>query len=332
MKLPISRPVWKRFLKFLALVLAIFVGLSNAALANSDKDMVDRVMNKVVSHCGSVKYGIGANEDTHKDFELSNNQYCDCYSYLWSQRDKPDFRNIQFIYHEPSACDDYHIHVEKWPTCYSGKYQYVIDDESPKESPCTANRLGDVDRTFSNAQCSSPGSYNKLVNTCNNPDGTIVIHAEDYQGNVARSDHSWQFRNWSNKPGWTGGGAMQVLPKDPHININSDYVNVSPELRYTVNFPDGNTTYYVWIYGWGNNTKEDSVHVGLNGGVQPGAQRMSCSEWAESSWGWCSWTLAGQRASIYVPQAGTYTLNVWMRENGFRFDKIHLTKLLNYHP
>jgi hypothetical protein len=159
----------------------------------------------------------------------------------------------------------------------------------------------------------------------------IRLEVEGFHQRIPRSGHNWEFRNWSGKPGWLGWGAMQALPKDPHVNINTGYTTSSPELRYYVDLPVAGT-YYVWIRGWGNNGQEDSVHAGIDGQGPSSADRISGCGWNSPGWKWCNSTMDGPRATIYVSSGGTHTFNLWMRENGFRADMVLLTQNPNYTP
>ena len=53
--------------------------------------------------------------------------------------------------------------------------------------------------------------------------------------------------------------------------------------------------------------------------------RVTASRRLLPTWAWSNATMDGVRATIEVPTAGTHTVNVWMREDGFVFDKLVLT-------
>jgi hypothetical protein len=161
------------------------------------------------------------------------------------------------------------------------------------------------------------------------PKVKVVIEAENYSSKISRSGHYWDFRNWTGKPGWYGWGAMQALPSSPHKNISTNYQTTSPELRYTVNFPIKGT-YYVWVRGWAYNTGENSVHVGIDGQAPYSSANIDAPTGA--SWKWTNKRMDGHRAEIYVSTNGVHTVNVWMRENGYRMDQIILAKDYYYQP
>lgn len=161
------------------------------------------------------------------------------------------------------------------------------------------------------------------------PTVKIVIEAENYSAKISRSGYYWDFRNWTDKPGWYGWGGMQALPSTPHKNISVDIENTSPELQYIVDIPIKGT-YYIWVRGWAFNTGENSVHLGVNGQVQYGSANINAPTGA--SWQWTNIRMDGQRAEIFATTNGVHTINVWMRENGYRVDQIILAKDYYYHP
>ena len=160
--------------------------------------------------------------------------------------------------------------------------------------------------------------------------GQVVIDAEHYSAVVARGGRTWS--KITSPSGFSGSDAVSVTPNSGGI-INSNFTGSSPELRYTIGFPSGLNyprTYTVWVRGSSKPTGResaggnDSVHVGLDGKFVSTADRINIPK-ADSSWVWAKGTLDGTSAKITVPSAGTHTLNVWMREDGFRLDKIILT-------
>ena len=110
--------------------------------------------------------------------------------------------------------------------------------------------------------------------------------------------------------------------------IKSNYAASSPRLDYEVNFTHSGT-HYVWIRGIGQSTKDDSIHMGLDG------QELSSSDEISSlstSWTWSNQTMDGPVATIQVTTPGTHTINLWMREDGTIIDKIVLTVNPSYVP
>ena len=150
--------------------------------------------------------------------------------------------------------------------------------------------------------------------------GVIDIQAEAFHARRAPGSHTWQRQ----------GELMHALP-DRDTNQNTGYVSASPCLDYRVTFPEAGT-YYVWVRGKAAGSarnSSDSVHVGLNGRALSSSDRINGFG---TSVGWTNKTMDGTLAKINVGSAGTHTLNVWMREDGFAFDKLILTANQNYKP
>src|SRR5262249_44522953 len=103
---------------------------------------------------------------------------------------------------------------------------------------------------------------------------------------------------------------------------NSGYQTTSPELQYQVQFTTPGT-YYVWVRAWADDDNDNSVHVGLDGQAVESADRVSTNQYG--GWVWFDTTMAGAVATLVVPSAGVHTINVWMREDGFRLDRLLLT-------
>jgi hypothetical protein len=146
----------------------------------------------------------------------------------------------------------------------------------------------------------------------------ISMEAEAFESRVARNGHEW--RQVSSAAS-SGGSAVKSLP-NTEVNYDSDYVSLSPRLDYTVNFDEAGD-YYVWVRGVGSSSKDDSLHIGLNGQADARADRISGFPKYMS---WSNETMDGRPAMLQVQRAGVQTLNVWMREDGMVIDKIVLTR------
>jgi len=158
----------------------------------------------------------------------------------------------------------------------------------------------------------------------NGSDGIVSIEAEQFESRTSRNGKSWRSASVS---GASSGSAMQALPNS-QSNINTGYVTSSPRLDYKVVFRRTGK-HYVWIRGYGSSSRDDSLHVGLNGQAQASADRIT------GFWGnlvWSHRTMDGVRATINVTRTGEQTLNVWMREDGMSFDKLVLTTSRSLDP
>ncbi|HMP91170.1 MAG TPA: glycoside hydrolase family 31 protein [Kiritimatiellia bacterium] len=148
--------------------------------------------------------------------------------------------------------------------------------------------------------------------------GVVVFEAENFTAHIPRTGHEWVVTN--DVSGYSGIGFVHVIP-NTGANFNVTWTNTSPELQYPISF--GNTgRHFVWVRGWSQNFNDDSVHVGING-VAAGASNLTW-QFTTNTWAWSNSTISGV-ATITVSSAGTHTINLWMREDGTRVDRIAIT-------
>jgi len=155
-------------------------------------------------------------------------------------------------------------------------------------------------------------------------DGIVSLEAEHYHFRVDQGAHAWVP---TAPAGFSGTGAMLA---DPNIgaNNNTGYTAASPRLDFKVNFVKTGV-HQVWVRGIGANGSDDSVHVGLDGAASATADRISTFF---TSWTWSRATMDNVAATINIPAPGVHTINVWMREDGFVFDKLLFTVNATYAP
>ncbi|MGB7925676.1 MAG: kelch repeat-containing protein [Pyrinomonadaceae bacterium] len=149
--------------------------------------------------------------------------------------------------------------------------------------------------------------------------GQVVIEAEHEDGLVSRGGKSWIER--TNRAGFAGSGFMVAEP-DTNVTINGGYTTTSPELQYQVNFTTTGI-YHVWLRALPDNDTQNSIHTGIDGRVISTSDRLSTNTYG--SWLWFKSTLDGPVATVNVTTPGIHTVNVWMREDGFRLDRLLLT-------
>ena len=159
-----------------------------------------------------------------------------------------------------------------------------------------------------------------------NPDGLVVIEAESFQTNTAQGGHSWT--SVTTPAGFSGTAAMSVTPDNGGFQDTGTFVANSPRLDFKVNFI-ATGTHYVWVRGYGPDGNSDSVHVGLDGAAVATSDRISGFGAAYS---WHKTTMDNVDATLDITTTGVHTINVWMREDGFIFDKILLTTNAAYVP
>jgi hypothetical protein len=100
-------------------------------------------------------------------------------------------------------------------------------------------------------------------------------------------------------------------------------------MQYFVNFKKPGT-YYVWVRAHVDSGTSDSIHVGRDGQMLSSADRISSPTFG--SWVWVRSTLDGTGARLNISSPGLHTIHVWMREDGFRLDRILLTTSSSYVP
>ena len=158
----------------------------------------------------------------------------------------------------------------------------------------------------------------------------VVGEAEHYDVLTPQGVHTWELS--SAQAGFSGDGYMDSVPNaGDNIGNDTDVVTTtSPRLDYDVDFASTGT-HYVWILGYAISGSDDSVHVGINGDFLETGTRVD-NDFIDGEWTWVGGLEAGGRATIEVASAGTHTVNVWMREDGFQFDKLIVTASESYTP
>jgi len=144
-----------------------------------------------------------------------------------------------------------------------------------------------------------------------NADMSVCIEAEHYDAIFAANGHYWDPHSG---PAGIVGTGMRALPNDG-TSVQTGYSADSPRLDYRVNFRSTGT-YYVWLRCYADDTAEDSCHIGLNGAELASGKNMNFSE---DFWDWKS-------TPIEITSLGVQTLNVWMREDGLKIDRIIITQ------
>jgi hypothetical protein len=158
-------------------------------------------------------------------------------------------------------------------------------------------------------------------------DGIVSIEAENYNANVSQGGNSWTA--FTGVAGYSGAGALEASPNIGNTR-STDYATNAPRLDYSINF-NKTGTHYVWVRMSSPSGTDDSIHVGLDGAAPITSQHMTGG--SATAWSWERYTFNQGRALFDVAApGGVHTLNVWMREDGVRIDKIVLTTNINYSP
>jgi hypothetical protein len=165
--------------------------------------------------------------------------------------------------------------------------------------------------------------------------GFLVVEAENYLSNTPGTGSSPEV--WTlvtDKPGYSGVGAMQTLPDNGGTSPSPDQLAQSPRMDYRVKFIKTGT-HYVWIRGsagtggpGGTTGNSDSLHFGVDGQhvVALAGINNTAFVWSRS----IQSSLGNYLFDVVAP--GEYALNIWMREDGSYLDRILITTNANYTP
>lgn len=167
--------------------------------------------------------------------------------------------------------------------------------------------------------------------------GRVILEAEEYIRQVPPVTPTLSHPEWLSQTeitGYVGSGYMTASP-DVGLEITTPLTSpltqgglrgVSPKLSYTINFSQTGT-YHVWLRGYAQDKASDSVYVALDDEVA-----TIMTGFTPLTWTWASQTELGNPMTVEVKEAGLHTFNVWVREDGFRLDRMVLTLDGAYHP
>jgi|GEM_PF-7121757 len=191
-----------------------------------------------------------------------------------------------------------------------------------------APAYGEITVTFDSLENVESGEDNQQHTiTLINENKVVLLEAENFNSrtpvSVDDQDYQWESRDSNNTAPlsdtvkYGGTGYICILPSDGQV---FDDPPNSPELRYEgVEFPEANTTYYVWIRGWGRSDKTDSAHIGINNAVSV----KSIDTDDHNEWVWIN-----EQDPDDVPGASltilttTANIHIWARDTGFCIDQI----------
>ena len=155
------------------------------------------------------------------------------------------------------------------------------------------------------------------------PDSLVSIEAENYAAKQAGEENAWELS--TDKPGFSGKGAVAALPDKGTPNEDIDYGD-SPNTDYKVNFTKTGK-HYIWVRGWGvssgNSIHMDLDHRGLNTAEEIDLEK--------NQWAWNN-EAEDDAAYLEIKTPRVHIISLCMREDGAIVDKIILTTNPDYKP
>ena len=191
-------------------------------------------------------------------------------------------------------------------------------------NPCADDGNSCTSDVCNAGSCTHPDNGSCSLGAFLESGGQVVFEAEHFSTNTARASHTWDLTS----DGAAAGAQCMLSNPNNGANVNTGYVTGSPQLDFPVKFTTTGT-YQVWIRGLGAGTADRTVHAGLDGVGPTTSDRISGFS---TAYAWSRSTLDGPVATISVTSAGVHTVNLWMREDGFRVDRILLTTNTGFIP
>jgi hypothetical protein len=112
---------------------------------------------------------------------------------------------------------------------------------------------------------------------------------------------------------------------DTGFGMSGDPRGSAPALDYDVNFARAGS-YRVWIRGYQPDASGNSVSVSMDGLHPNNLEAENMSGLTNGAWSWIGKRVGSPYATIVVPTAGQHTIQVYLREDGFHFDRIELVR------
>jgi hypothetical protein len=153
--------------------------------------------------------------------------------------------------------------------------------------------------------------------------GAVFIDARNYTDNIIRGGKEWQPTTRAGQYGMhvPDANAPTIDPAN-----RSQVATTSPELQYQVNFKTPGR-YYIALLGWAPDGDSDTVHMGLGGVLTDNTDDIG--NFTTSSSNPPQW-IRNNGWYIDIPSAGSYVINLYMREDGAQVYKIALFTDPNY--
>lgn len=147
----------------------------------------------------------------------------------------------------------------------------------------------------------------------------VAFEAEDWAWHYTRRDMPQAWRTVVLPIGYSGSGAIQVLP-DNGWSSPTDFLEWLPRVDYYLSVSNP-APYYLWLRGRGASSGSDRVYVSVNGRVTAGAVSLPVG----TAWSWVSADINGNRLMLDLQHEGLHTLSAIMARDGVALDQFYLT-------
>ena len=159
--------------------------------------------------------------------------------------------------------------------------------------------------------------------------GLIVFEAEQFDSQVSGTGNGandqWEIVNDS-----SAAGGQFILGGSNDNGFNAGDSTQGARADYEVNFTSTGT-WYAWVLIQAPSSGSNSVHLGLDG--EPTTYGGIGLDVPAGDWTWTNEVQGRpQRVTIDVATAGDHTVNLWIREDGVRVDRILLTQDADFIP
>jgi hypothetical protein len=151
----------------------------------------------------------------------------------------------------------------------------------------------------------------------------VVMEAENFTTNTPNGDVTWTLTD--SPPDFSGQGAMMAVTSSPFTTADAVLAG-SAVLTYKIKFIRSGQL-YIWARASRTGGGDDSYHAGIDGVITDSSTFLTfhMTDFDYGTWGWIYYRATAGQASVNIPSVGVHDLNIYIRENGFRIDKILLT-------
>lgn len=153
--------------------------------------------------------------------------------------------------------------------------------------------------------------------------GLLVLEAENGTMTIGNT-HNWISQTVQS--GYAGDAYLRALPDVGQRYETNELAN-SPRQSFSMAITNP-ADYTVWVRGMAPDAAGDSVYIGINGNFNDNAALTGFT----NQWSWSRQTMSDTQASLPLTNSGVYTLDLAMREDGLRIDRLLLVTDTNYIP